>query len=78
MGSEWGVIGNSDPSGSTPRTEEVSAIHWFAASRSPKATQSPNRRPARAPQQKVRGTIGATVKDASRESEQTAPNPGTS
>ena len=37
MGSGWGLIGNSDPSGSTPRTEEVSAIHWFAASRSPKA-----------------------------------------
>src|SRR6266511_3233278 len=40
MGSGWGLIGDSDPSGSTPRTEEVSAIHWFAASRSPKGDGS--------------------------------------
>jgi hypothetical protein len=38
MGSERGLIGDSDPSGSVPRTEEVSAIHWFAASRPTGAT----------------------------------------
>src|SRR6266511_1151051 len=33
MRSEWGLIGNSHPSGSASRKAEVSAIHWFAASR---------------------------------------------
>jgi hypothetical protein len=32
MGCDWGLIGDSEPSGSTAKTEEVSAIHWFAAS----------------------------------------------
>src|SRR6266511_1651639 len=79
MGSGWGLIGDSDPSGSTPRTEEVSAIHWFAASRSPKGDGSlatgdrlelPSGGSAAPPAHDLRG--------ASRMSEQTAPNPGTS
>lgn len=52
MGSERGLIGNSDPSGSTPRTEEVSAIHWFATSGSPTGDGRFATATARAPQRK--------------------------
>jgi hypothetical protein len=74
MGSEWGLgrlrIGST--------TADVSAIHWFAASRLPKA------RAVSPPGGRLGLTSGdfgstcRTVQDASRTGEQTAPNPGTS
>lgn len=78
MGSQWGPIGDSDPAGSTARTAEVSANHWFAASRifdgdGNLATGGRLGQTSGDPRRN-----GAVVKDASRTSEQTAPNPGTS
>jgi hypothetical protein len=76
MGSGWGLNGNSDPSGSTPRTEEVSAIHWFAASGSPRRRQRRHRRLARAAQREVRGTTGAMVNDREPDERADGPEPG--
>ena len=74
MGSEWGL--RPLRVGST--TAEVSAIHWFAASRLRRRRHPRHRRLARASQRRSAATPGTTVKDASRTSDETAPNPGTS
>jgi len=72
-GSEWGLgplrIGST--------TAEVSAIHWFAASRLRRRRQVRYRRSARAASGDPR-RHRPMIPFASRMSEQTAPNPGTS
>jgi hypothetical protein len=72
MGGEWGL--GRLKIGST--TADVSAIHWFAASRLRGRGQS-RRRSARADERRP-AAAPATVPGASRTGEQTAPNPGTS
>ncbi len=74
MGSEWGLgplrIGST--------TAEISAIHWFAASRLRRRRQVRHRRPARVDERRSAATPARWSHIASRMSEQAAPNPGTS
>jgi hypothetical protein len=74
MGSEWGLgplrIGSA--------TEDISAIHWFAASRLRRRGQSRHPAVGSGSRAETRGSTGGTVQDTSRTNEKTAPNPGTS
>jgi hypothetical protein len=74
MGSEWGL--RPLTIGST--TAEVLAIHWLAASRLLKATASSPPAVGSGRRAEICGDTGAMVHIASRTSEQTAPNLGTS
>jgi hypothetical protein len=73
----WGVNGDSDPSRSLDAAE-VSAIHWFAASRLRGRRQARHRRSARADRRRSAAAPVRRSHIASRTTEQTAPNPGTS
>jgi hypothetical protein len=73
-GSEWGLgplrIGST--------TADVSAIHWFAASRLRRRRHRHRRRSARADERRSAATPARRSHLESRTSEQPAPNPGTS
>jgi hypothetical protein len=76
-GTRWGVNGDSDPSGSTRQQQKSRRSTGSPRAGSEGDGTSPPAAGSGSPAE-IRGTTSATVIDASRTSEKTAPNPGTS
>jgi hypothetical protein len=89
-GTEWGLSRNRDPSGSSrmgtewglgpftieQTTEDVTAIHRLAASRLRRATASSPPAAGSGTERRSAAKAGATIRDASRTSDQDGPEPG--